>query len=429
MLGPILRYMLDPHTTLSHYASRYGDPFYLPVPGTRGAVVTGRPEGIREIFGAHPDTFEPFASEAHRQVMGARGFFARAGSRQRAARKLVQPAMVGAALRACGPALQSAVDRVTRDRRTEDIVDFRVLAKTIALDAVSAALFGCRAPVLAERLKRAFADGLERTHPAPLYLPFLRHEFGGHGPWARAMTMLRETMALLADEIRTRQATEPGDGITGSLLQARYDDGSTIDPEEIRDLLYDLAIAGYDTTAGALVWAAHDIVNTSGVQSRLAGELALLGEPPTPDELAGLAYLDAVCNETLRRRPLLVLVSRRLRQPFTLLGHELPAGNGVSVAIGIAHFREDVYPEPLSFVPERFLSRSFSPFEFLPFGGGAKRCLGASLALYEMKVVLGTLFSRFELSAVDRSPARPRPQGVSISPSRPVRMRMKPRHR
>src|SRR5262245_35223104 len=226
MFGPILRYLRDPHTALPHYARRYGDPFILPVPGTRGTTVTGRPEGLQAIFAAPPDTFEPFASDAHRQVMGPRGFFARSGPPQRAARKLVQPAMVGARLRACGPALQAAVDRRVQHWRAGDVIDVRALGKALALDAVSAALFGSRAPLHTDALKRSFADGLERTHPAPLYLPFLRHELGGHGPWARAMIMLRETMGLLADEIRRRAASEPGDGIAGTLLEARYDDGS-----------------------------------------------------------------------------------------------------------------------------------------------------------------------------------------------------------
>jgi cytochrome P450 len=420
MLGPIARYLRDPYATLPYYAARFGDPFFLPIPGTKGTVATGDPTLIRALFSAVPDTFEPLATEAHRKVMGERGFFARSDPEQRSARRRVQAALVGARLRAMAGPLGDAVMAHVRTWRDGDVVDMRKLGKTFALCAVTNALFGVRAPLLQRHLQATFASSLERTSPVPLYIPLLRHEFGGVGPWARAQRMLRGTMALLADEIATRTAAgQTGDGITGALMTPT-EDGSVLAPDEVRDLLYDLAIAGYDTSASALAWACYELARAPAVQDRLATEIAPLGARPDPDALTQLPYLDAVCNEVLRRRPILVLVSRRLRAPLELGGYRLSPGMGVSAAIGVTHFRSDLYPEPLAFRPERFLARSFSPFEYLPFGGGAKRCLGASLALLELKVALAAILTHVELRPLPGAPLRARAQGVSISPARPV---------
>jgi cytochrome P450 len=382
---------------------------------------------VRALFSAAPDTFEPLATEAHRQVMGERGFFARSGPEQRSARRRVQSALVGAGLRAMACELSEAAMMHVRAWRDGDVVDMRDLGKTFALQAVTRALFGARAGLLQRQLQVTFADSLERTSPVPLYIPLLRHDFGGVGPWARAQRMLRGTMMLLASEIAARTANgDPGDGITGALMTPS-EDGSVLGPQEVRDLLYDLVIAGYDTSASALAWACYELARAPVVQDRLATEVAPLGARPDPDALAKLPYLDAVCSEVLRRRPILVLVSRRLRAPLELGGYRLLPGMGVSAAIGVTHFRSDLYPAPLEFRPERFLARNFSPFEYLPFGGGAKRCLGASLALLELKVALAAIIAHVDLRPLTDTPLRARARGVSIAPARPVRLAIRAR--
>ena len=163
-------------------------------------------------------------------------------------------------------------------------------------------------------------------------------------------------------------------------------------------------------------YALHQPENASALE-RLRAELGALGPDAAPETIAKLPYLEAVCNETLRRYPLAPAPApRKLLRPFELEGFSLPEGAGVVAAIGIAHFREEVYPEPWSFRPERFLERQFSPFEFIPFGGGARRCLGAAFAMYEMKVVLGTLLRGRRLRLARSEPVEQVRRGLIMGP-------------
>jgi cytochrome P450 len=163
------------------------------------------------------------------------------------------------------------------------------------------------------------------------------------------------------------------------------------------------------------------------VLERLRADLEALGPEPTVEQLDALPYLEAVCQETLRRYPIAPAPSpRKLLQPLELMGRVLPAGTGVAAAIGVAHFREETYPEPLRFAPERFLERKLSPFEYLPFGGGARRCLGAAMAAYELRLVLGTLVSRFRLRLASPRVDRGKIRAANVGPAHGVKMVVQP---
>lgn len=192
-------------------------------------------------------------------------------------------------------------------------------------------------------------------------------------------------------QIDARAAGAPGEDILSLLLSARYDDGTAFGREQVRDQLLTLLFAGHETTAISLGWALHYLALHPSVEGRLVGELRAMGADPTPEELSANQLLGAVCHETLRLRPLLpVLPIRRLVRPFSVGGYTLPPGLGVSACPALLHRRPELYPDPDRFWPERFLGRTPGPFEFLAFGGGSRRCLGAAFALHEMKIVLGT---------------------------------------
>ena len=159
-------------------------------------------------------------------------------------------------------------------------------------------------------------------------------------------------------------------------------------------------------------------------------EIGALGPAPSPDALVKLPYLSAVCDEALRIDPVVGMVSRKLLAPFTLRGRSLPAGIGVMAAIVLVHNNPAIYPEPEVFRPERFLERKFTPFEYLPFGGGARRCLGAAFALYEMKIVLGTLLSAHRFQILSAEPPRVVRRNVTLGPSEGAPLRyLGPTHR
>jgi cytochrome P450 len=169
------------------------------------------------------------------------------------------------------------------------------------------------------------------------------------------------------------------------------------------------------------LYAVHRPENAS-VLERLRKELDAIDDDTPPDEIAKLPYLDAVCNETLRRFPLAPAPApRRLLQPMTLMGYELPAGIGVAAGIGIAHFRPETYPDPMRFDPERFLGRRFSVFELLPFGGGARRCLGAAMASYEMRVVVATILRAVTLRLASTKPDPGKVRAATVGPAHGVK--------
>jgi cytochrome P450 len=192
------------------------------------------------------------------------------------------------------------------------------------------------------------------------------------------------------------------------LLQARHEDGSPMSDKELRDELMTLLVAGHETSATSLAWALEALVRHPAVLARLRDEVDS-GED---------AYLDAVIKETLRLRPVIALVLRRLTEPMEIGGRLLPAGATVAPCIYLLHRRADVYPDPRAFRPERFLERSPGTYTWIPFGGGVRRCLGASFAQFEMKVVLRELVSRLDLRAVRPRGERRVRRAIIFAPER-----------
>jgi cytochrome P450 len=188
-----------------------------------------------------------------------------------------------------------------------------------------------------------------------------------------------------------------------------------------------LLFAGHETTGIALAWACYWLHRHPAVLERLRAEIDALGDAPEPDAIAKLPYLDAVCNETLRLHPIAPDVPRMLARPLELAGYTLGPPCGVDAATTLVHRREDLYPEPHAFRPERFLERRFSPFEFTPFGGGHRRCIGAAFATYELKIVLATFLRHAHLELAEPGEVLPARRNVVLGPATGVRMRLRER--
>jgi cytochrome P450 len=390
-LWQTLRYLRDPVGTVLDLVRRYGAPFTFPMPG-RPLVVTGHPERIRSIFAADPDTFESMATEPAILVLGRGSLMVQSGAPHRRARKLMQPPFHGARLAAYGAAMQATarahLARVPKGRR----VPVEDLFRRISLEVIVRTIFGVEANDRVRAVGRAVLDGIAAFSPPLAMFSFLRRSFFGLGPWARFKRLHGAAHAMLREEIAARRAEAgPGEDILSLLLAARDEEGAPMDEQEIVDQLFTMVLAGHETTATALAWAVDEVYRDPGLVERLRAEIAATGL--RPEEVAKAPLLDAVCQETLRLRPLIPLVSRGLARPFVLDGIELPAGAGVAACLVAAHRNPEVYPDPEAFRPERFLSgRAAAPplGTFFPFGGGARRCLGATFAQYEMKQVLAT---------------------------------------
>jgi cytochrome P450 len=230
--------------------------------------------------------------------------------------------------------------------------------------------------------------------------------------WNRFQRVRSDVDEVLYDEIaRRRDAPDTADraDVLSVLLQARDEQGQPMTDIELRDELMTLLLAGHETTATAAAWAFELLLRNPQTLARLQEEV----DRGESDE-----YLDAVIKETLRVRPVVPGVVRKLTQPFPVKGFELPAGTRLAPNIYLTHRRQDVYPEPDRFLPERFLENPPDTYSWIPFGGGIRRCLGASFALYELKIVIPTILRNVRMRASGASPESIKRRAITFVPSR-----------
>ncbi len=410
----------DPYPLMRDLARRYPDPMRLPMLGRDPMILTWGPEGAKAVFTADPDTFEPGAVEALQVIVGSGSLFVAKGAAHRRARKLLMPPFHGERMRAYGDLIRDATRR-WRDRLDPTVsAPFLATAQGITLDVIIEAVFGERDPARVSQLHREILGLVAAFHPLIAAFRFFQRDW--FGPWRRFRAQAeraRGTMQCLVDAKRHR----PGDDILSLLLAARDEEGKALDEAEILDQLVTFVVAGHETTATTLSWAMYELHRHPEALAALRAALDPLGPSPSPEALAALPLLEAVCDETLRLHPPLPMVPRRLTRAFELGGYTLPAGTTLGVVSYMAHHREEVFPEAEVFKPERFVGRRYSPFEYYPWGGGARRCLGAAFAAYELRVALGTLLSAGAWVLDEPKPVRHAFRVGTYGPEGGIRMR------
>jgi cytochrome P450 len=249
-------------------------------------------------------------------------------------------------------------------------------------------------------------------------IPIRRFTGSRFVPLFRQLSDLDDDLFAFIAARRRGEKPPGGENVLDDLLAATHEDGTRLDDQEVRDALITILIAGHDTTALALAWALVEIVPRPEVLDRLDDELNRVagGGPPEAEHLPALEYLDGAIRESLRLRPVAPFVVRKTVRPFTAGGREYPPGVVLCLCSYLVHRREDLYPEPDRFCPERFLERKYGPHEWFPFGGGNRVCLGMPFALYEMKVLLATLFSQIRLVRPAGARSRARRIGIVLGP-------------
>jgi cytochrome P450 len=420
----MLRYARDPLGFYADCARRFGDVFTVPtVLGP--LVVCGDPEGVRSIFALPPGSFSRWSTDAVSPLLGEASLLLSGGARHARDRKLLTPPFHGERMRAYGSVIRAAALREATRWTPGSVFSMQEAGSAISIDVILRAVFGVDEAASLDELRAALLGALASMSPLLMLFPALRRRFGGIGPYARMLAVRDRLDARIYAAIARRRAGggDGGDDILNLMLSARYDDGGAMSDHEIRDQLLTLVFAGHETSGIALAWAVNWLARTPPVRDRLLAELSALGDDPTPAALAAAPYLEAVCYETLRLYPVVGEVVRLLRAPMPLGAWTIPAGVPVSAGIALVHARADLYSEPAAFRPERFLEgRKLAPHEYLPFGGGARRCIGAAFALYEMKVVLGTLLARYRFTLARKEPERPVMRNLAMGPKGRVRL-------
>jgi cytochrome P450 family 110 len=262
---------------------------------------------------------------------------------------------------------------------------------------------------------------LLHANTAPLMLvPWLRRGFAGMGPWPRLVRLRAHFDALLSRQTENRP-TGVDPSVLGTLLAGNG--AAALDSDDFHQQLRTLVVAGHDTTAGALMWALYHIHRDPAIRDRVVAELDGVSSPAS---LPQLPYLSAVVSEALRMHPAVPIVLRRLTAPLTVGECSWKAGDIVGIAVPAVHFDLNCWADPYRFNPDRFLAKAPTPFEYLPFGGGFRRCPGAAFAVYELAIAIGTLLNSVELRMPQREgrrrPPRSMPRGIAVVPSREVRL-------
>lgn len=371
------------------------------------------------------------------QVVGERSILMLEPAPHRARRRLLTPPFHGERLKAYGGLIQRLSRELLADLQPGQVFDARERMQRITMRVILSAVFGLHEGERYRRLESLLHQGLElragRLGSLLLFVPLLRRDAGPWSPGGRLRRLEGESQALLLSEIAERRQTlEAGGGgervdVLSLLLACRDEAGQGLSDAELHDELLTLLLAGHETTATALTWALHWIHRQPEVRDQLLAELAACPDAGDPDQISRLPYLGAVVNEVLRIHPVAMLMFPRLvEEPLELAGRAFEPGDVLIGCIQAVHERPDLYPDPQRFDPRRFLDRSYGPGEFLPFGGGVRRCLGATLALYEMKLILASLLQHhcLVLTADADRPLPPRRRGFTLGPSRPVRLRV-----
>jgi cytochrome P450 len=402
---------------------RYGDPFTLRLPSTPPVVMFGEPGAIRDIFTADEDVLR--AGEATvvlQPILGPNSLLLLDGDRHLVERRMMLPAFHGDRMRAYADVMREVTERALE--RWPAGRSFPLLHETqaITLDVILRTVFGLADGAAMDRL-RALLRRFVASAVNPVYLwKRLQIDLGPHSPWGRFVRLRGEIDALLDAEIAARRrdgAVERSD-VLHLLVAARDEAGAPMTDAQLRDELMTLLLAGHETTATALAWTMHRILTERGVLDRVRAELSRVarGGRVVTDDLGQLPYLDAVIKETLRLNPVIPDVMRLVKRPVRIGGIELPPGVAAAPNIYGAHRRPEVWPEPERFRPERFLEGRPSAYEFLPFGGGGRRCLGMAFALYEMKIVLASLLARADFAIAPGYGMRVVRRNVTWGPSK-----------
>ena len=406
-----LRWAFRPLSFMQECRERYGDSFSVRFLGfERPMVMISDPAAIKALYTEREHGLPPGRNIVLEPILGSRSLLLLEGADHLAHRRVMLPPFHGERMRSYAPIVEEIVDREIDSWPLGEEFAIHPRMQAITLEVILRVVFGVADGARLEGLRGMLGTVLAETaSPSAQLVGLATRRFGGRGPWAKFEGQLKAVDELLYAEIAERRAAgglEERDDILSALILARFEDGGAMSDTELRDQLMTLLLAGHETTATALAWIFDLLLRHSRELGRLRDSL----------EAGEEDYLRATISESLRLRPVVPLAGRRLGKELNADGLTLPAGTDVTPAIWLAHTRTDVYPEPFAFRPERFLDEGPDTYAWIPFGGGVRRCLGASFAEFEMRIALREVLGRCELRKASPAPERVGRRNITLSP-------------
>ena len=398
------------------------EPFLLKFPGLGDVLFVSTVDGARDILTAPTTLCRAPLPNPIEPVVGPNSLILLSGETHRRTRSILMPAFRGERVRSYVDLIADATNDEITALQPGDQLMVCDAAQAITLAVVIRVVFGVTDGARRAECARLIEE-LMRSGTAPLMLvPWLRREIAGRGPWAQLVAFRTQLDRLLSEQIEERRGMgDHGSDVMELILTATDEDGDALGDDALRDQLRTMLAAGHETSSTSLAWALYYIHRDESIRSRVIEELA---DASTPGEIATLPYLGAVIHETLRMHPTVPIVLRRLTGPLTVAGVPRAAGDVIGIALPALHFNPDVWRNPESFDPNRFLERKPSPFEYAPFGGGYRRCIGATFAQHELSVAIGTILNTVELrmprSEQLSKPPRAVPRGIATKPNREI---------
>jgi hypothetical protein len=398
-----------PLAYLERNRARFGKRFTIRLLGIPPFVMLTDPAEIKELFTAPADVLHPGeGARILEPVVGTNSVILLDESAHLSQRKLMLPAFHGEKMEKLSDLVAEVTEREVENWPRETPIALHPRLQALTLEVILRAVFGLDPGPRLEAIRTRLTEILDIGSKPLGLIPQLQRAPFGFGPWARFDELSAETDALIYELIDERRgADEERDDVLSMLLEARHEDGSPMTDIELRDELMTLLVAGHETTASALAWAFERIARTPRVARRLT-EAVDSGDD---------AYVTATIQETLRRRPVLPNVApRHVNKPITLGGWDYPEGISLVGNAYLVHHDPEIYPQPYEFRPERFLDEPPGTYTWIPFGGGRRRCLGASFAQLEMKLVLQAVFARSAVQPATAGMETPRRRSITISP-------------
>jgi cytochrome P450 family 135 len=384
-------------------------------------AITCHPDHVRSLFTARPEDAPSLTGESPlRPIVGPNSVLTATGPRHMRQRKLLLPPFHGEAVQHYTEMIAEAADREIDSWPVGEPFALAPRMQAITLDVIMAGIFGIEGTPgkgtpeygLRQTIRRAV--NLSTRPEAQLFELLNLGSDEPVGPTRLFLSQLDRHMYAVI-EARRAGAGQRTD-ILSLLLEAETEDGERLTDQELRDELLTLVLAGHETTANSLAWAFERLLRQPAAYDRLR-DVARSDHDPD-------GYLEATIHEVMRSRPVIPIIGRKVTVPWQLGEYRLPAGSAILMSILLLHHREDVYPDPFAFRPERFVGRKPGTYTWIPFGGGIRRCLGAALAMAEQRVVLSAIARRTDLKAPDPAPETARHRNVTMIPAAGARVVM-----
>ena len=415
----------QPIQFLEDCAARYGDCFTLRVLGVNSPPIVffSHPKDVEAIFSDEMQSFDlGKITHVFKPLTGVQSLIMQQGKHHQRLRQLLMPPLHGKRLSTYSQLIQKITETAINNWSVGTQLSVRETVADIVLDVILRVVLGLQPNERYIQLKTLIKPYLEQVND-PLYSvqffwPLLQQNWGAWSPWGQFLKQRQQIDQLLYAEIAERRLNPGGEDVLSLLIAAQDEQGNTLTDEELHDQLITLLLLGYDTTSSALAWAFYWIHKTPQVCQNLEQERQNLDQNSDALDITQLPYLTAVCQETLRIHPIaLISQPRVVKKAVKIQNYQFAPGTILVPCIHLAHHRNSVFPDSKQFKPERFLNHKFSAYEYFPFGGGRRSCIGMALSLFEMKLILSTILSHYQLQLIEHRPVKAVRRGITIIPS------------